>query len=333
MKKYIKSDNDRYKEMNISDFTHNHIEEALSIAGSNYDEERQSVPILPDVEILPDLSHFADNNLGTVIFDNGRMLGYLCCYNPWDNVFGTTYVKGTFSPVHAHGAVYNNREHIYKLLYQAAAEKWVAGGIASHTIGLYTHDTQAVNSFFQNGFGLRCIDAIRLTEEIKCTPVSGYDFYELLSDEMNAVLPLKNMLIEHLGKSPVFLSYPMMDENELHKQSGRRKSRFFAAKTHSAVIAFIEITESGENFICDDKSMMNICGAYCLPEYRGKGVYQNLLNFLINALKSESCKILGVDFESFNPAAYGFWLKYFTAYTYSVVRRIDERILEKPHKD
>lgn len=313
--------------MNISDFTHNQIEEALSIAKSNYDEERQSVPILPDVKILPDLLHFADNGLGAVIFDNGRMLGYLCCYNPWDNAFGTTYVKGTFSPVYAHGAVYKNRERIYKLLYQAAAEKWVAGGITSHAIGLYAHDTQAVNSFFQNGFGLRCIDAIRLTEEIKCIPVSGYDFFELPSDKMNDTLPLKNMLIEHLGKSPAFLSYPLMDSAELHRQSGRRKSRFFTAKTHGEVIAFVEITEGGENFVCDDKNMMNICGAYCLPEYRGKGVYQYLLIFLITALKNEGCTMLGVDFESFNPAAYGFWMKYFTAYTYSVVRRIDEGIL------
>ena len=35
-------------------------------------------------------------------------------------------------------------------------------------------------------------------------------------------------------------------------------------------------------------------------------------------------KYIGVDFESINPPAYGFWLKYFTAYTHSVVRRIDE---------
>jgi hypothetical protein len=34
---------------------------------------------------------------------------------------------------------------------------------------------------------------------------------------------------------------------------------------------------------------------------------------------------LGVDFESLNPTAYGFWLKYFDAYTHSVVRRIDEK--------
>lgn len=33
---------------------------------------------------------------------------------------------------------------------------------------------------------------------------------------------------------------------------------------------------------------------------------------------------MDAEIQSFNPTAYGFWLKYFTAYTNSVVRRIDE---------
>lgn len=312
--------------MNITDFTKNQIEEALSFAKSNYEEERGFVPVLPAVNNLPNLSHFADNGLGAAIFENGRMLGFLCCYAPWDNAFGTTYVKGTFSPVHAHGAVFENRELIYKLLYQTAAEKWVKAGIASHAAGLYAHDTQAKNSFFQNGFGLRCIDAVRPMEEINCIPLSGYEFCELPFEDKAVTIPLKNMLIDHLAKSPAFMFYPKMNGDDLQKQFDRRKSRFFTANKCGEVIAFIEITDCGDNFACDDKSMMNICGAYCLPEHRGKGVYQNLLNFLISALKDEGYTRLGVDFESFNPTAYGFWLKYFTAYTNSVVRRIDERI-------
>lgn len=41
---------------------------------------------------------------------------------------------------------------------------------------------------------------------------------------------------------------------------------------------------------------------------------------------AEDYTMLGVDFESFNPTARGFWLQYFAPYTHSVVRRIDERI-------
>ncbi|MCI9073092.1 MAG: hypothetical protein HFH80_09920 [Lachnospiraceae bacterium] len=41
-------------------------------------------------------------------------------------------------------------------------------------------------------------------------------------------------------------------------------------------------------------------------------------------LKAEGYTRLGVDYESINPTAWGFWNKYFEAYTYSLTRRIVE---------
>ena len=64
-------------------------------------------------------------------------------------------------------------------------------------------------------------------------------------------------------------------------------------------------------------------GAYCLPEYRGKNIFQNLLNYVILILSHEGSLYLGVDYESMNPTAYYFWRKYFKPYTCSVTRRID----------
>lgn len=78
---------------------------------------------------MPNLTGFADNELGVAAFNNGKIFGFLYCYTPWYNVFGTTRVKGTFSPVHT---VYKNREMICKRLYQTAAEKSVINGSASH---------------------------------------------------------------------------------------------------------------------------------------------------------------------------------------------------------
>lgn len=313
--------------MIITNFSHNHIQEALILAKSNYEEERRHVPVLPAIDTLPGLADFADNNLGVAAFEAGRMIGFLCFYKPWNNAF-TTKARGTFSPVHAHGAVCENREAIYKHLYQAAAEKLMQEGVASHSIGLYAHDTQAVCAFYTYGFGLRCMDAIRPMEEIECTPCEGYSFLELASHERKKLLTLKNMLLEHLGKSPAFMYHRPITEAELDTIHDIRQSRYFCAFKGELLTAFIEVTDSGENFTCDDSSMKNICGAFCLPDHRGKGVYQNLLNFTISVLKNDSCTRLGVDFESINPTAYGFWLKYFTAYTQSVVRRIDENIME-----
>ena len=128
-------------------------------------EEERGLAVLPPVSVFPDLSRFADNRLGVAAFEDGQMVGFLCCYNPREHHFGLT--RGTFSPIHAHGTVKTNRRMIYSRLYQAAAELWVQKGILSHAIALYAHNAEAVQSAW-NSFGLRCIDAIRPVEKLTC---------------------------------------------------------------------------------------------------------------------------------------------------------------------
>jgi hypothetical protein len=48
----------------------------------------------------------------------------------------------------------------------------------------------------------------------------------------------------------------------------------------------------------------------------------------MTTLSQEGYQLLGVDCESFNPTARGFWLKYFAEYTHSMVRRIDEKAVD-----
>lgn len=104
-------------------------------------------------------------------------------------------------------------------------------------------------------------------------------------------------------------------------------ARYFVAKHNDELCGFVKISDAGEAFVASGAEYRHIRGAYCLPEHRGKGVYQNLLNFVIATLKAQDYTRFGVDFESFNPTAYSFWLKYFTVYTHSMVRRVDERCL------
>ena len=112
----------------ISDFSKSHIEEAKNMALMNYNEERAIVSELPQIDDLPNLDSFADNGLGVSIFNENKMIGYLCCYDPWNNAFNSM-AKGTFSPIHAHGAVIENRNLIYRKLYEAAAAKWILAEI------------------------------------------------------------------------------------------------------------------------------------------------------------------------------------------------------------
>jgi len=293
--------------LTIVDFTHEHISEAIELALSAYNNERIYSTDLPMIDSAPNFT----NELGAAAFDNGKMVGFLCVYPPFDNAFGSTYVRGVFSPMGANMAI---NSEVYAAMYQFAAEKWVKAGAVSHAVCLYAHDDNANKQFFRYGFGLRCVDAIRRMELIDCLPCEGYEF-----SESSSTAQLNLRLHEHQLTSPYFMN---------RKFDNTLSGRYFTASYNGEVCAYLNITPDGETFISDRTDYAHISGAYCLPEHRGKGVYQNLLNHAISVLKSEGFNYLGVDFESFNPAGYKFWTKYFTVYTHGVVRRIDERILE-----
>jgi hypothetical protein len=152
--------------MELINFTHAHIRQARILAGENYDEERSLVAALPQNPSMTDLTYFADNRLGVAAMEGDRLLGFLCCSEPREHAFGSN-AKGVFSPLHAHGAAKDNRERIYRMMYQSAARKWVSNGIAYHAAALYEHDEAAKSALFSCGFGTRCVDAIRPMDVIQ----------------------------------------------------------------------------------------------------------------------------------------------------------------------
>lgn len=314
--------------MQINDFTTAHVEQAAQIAKQNYEDERGFVPALPPVDTLPDLNPYAENGLGVAAFEGSTMIGFLCSVPPFRNAFGSTNATGVFSPMGANGAISENRAKIYARLYQAAAEKWVRAGASSHAVCIYAHDREVQEQFFRYGFGLRCVDAIRGMDEIILTPCEGYSFTELAPREIKKILPLQNMLDESYIDSPFFMFRTKVSEDDFLTEYEDFQSVYFIARYAGKIVAFIRAELDGENFICNTPGYLHVKGAYCLPEYRGKGLNQKLLSMLMQKLKAEGYTRLGVDFESFNPTASGFWQKYFTPYTYSVVRRIDEWILK-----
>jgi GNAT superfamily N-acetyltransferase len=165
----------------------------------------------------------------------------------------------------------------------------------------------------------------------ECAPCDcdGVIFDELVKADVEKIRAMRKLHAVHLGESPSFMRSSPEDVQNWLDRAEKRNSRLFTAAQRTGTqgntpIAYLEVVDDGENFATEIKGMKNICGAFCLPEYRGKGVFQGLLNYAITQMKAEGFESLGVDFESFNPTASGFWLKYFTAYINSVVRRIDE---------
>lgn len=318
----------RRLELRVTDFKKEHINAAEMLACSAYDEERRAVEYLPIHNNGLDLSSFADNNFSVAVIEDNKIVGFLCSYPPFENAFGSTNVKGVFSPMGANAAACENREKIYAMMYQSAAEKWVKAGALSHAVCLFAHDSKLQHEFYRLGFGLRCMDAIRKTVNIDCPDINGFEFAELPVMEFQKIYPLYTELCRHYPKSPFFMNRANKSKDEFITSAKDNDARFFAAYHKGEICAYFEVAREGETYICDAQIYVHICGAYCLPEYRGKAVAQNLLNYVITSLRNDGYTMLGVDFKSINPTACGFWTKYFTPYTHSVVRRIDEHILD-----
>jgi len=309
--------------MKIVRFTEDLVRAAEKLALENYAEERACVPELPEVNEAPGLSYFAKNDLGVAAVEDGRLLGYLCFYKPWEGAFDMYDALGTYSPIHAHAAVKENRAVIYQDMFEALAKKLADRDVLAYGIGLYEHDAEGKRAFFEYGFGQRCADHIRSTESLGEMKISDLEFEELPVERFPEIRELRRALNDHLLESPCFLQCTGEEcEGWLEKvEKGDRRT--FVAKRGGEVIAYIDVTDEGENYITEVPQMMNICGAYCVPEYRGTGAYRDLLNHLLAVMREEGYTLLGVDNESYNPTANRFWKKYFKPYTCSVVRRIE----------
>lgn len=79
-------------------------------------------------------------------------------------------------------------------------------------------------------------------------------------------------------------------------------------KIPKRMYAFLWRVESRQTDGCRWEKQ-NICGAYCVPAYRGKGIMQQFVNHAMGVLRAEGYTKLGVDYESINPTAWKFWNK------------------------
>ena len=156
------------------------------------------------------------------------------------------------------------------------------------------------------------------------TPVPGIVMREIGWQDAGPLLPLLNGLVRHLRGSPAFVGIASeFSERQFAELRERRQSRFFVAFDGDEPIGYLEVGGDGENVLTTAPDMVNICGAYLTGDYRGRGVYDALLGFVLATLQIEGVPRVGVDFETMNPAALHFWTKHFERYTSTFARRID----------
>ncbi|SHJ09885.1 Acetyltransferase (GNAT) family protein [Clostridium cavendishii DSM 21758] len=306
-----------------------YIEDAVRLAKKQYDIEQKYIDALYEKDYTDTLTGLIydifKRKCGVIAVDKGNVLGYLSFIGGINGQFGN--VKGSFSPLYANAYGEEDRGRLVSLLFQHASKEMIKEEIFSYAICVYGHDDEIIKSLTMNGFGIRCSDGIRNVDKpLKVKVNKDYSYEEIHYNEAACLLSLKNGLVRHMKNSPTYLYDKEFTINEFIERCINRNSRFFIARDKLDIIGYLEITNSGETFITEEEDYLHICGAYLKESYRGKNIYQSLLSFVIETLKKDGIKRIGVDCETINPTALRFWGKYFDNYTYSFVRRVDERI-------
>jgi len=312
--------------MKISIFRKDLIPEAASLFIQNYRKQRQATPVLPNsmedtglVEMM--LTDRMDSCPGVAAIEDERLVGYM----GWLLVkkFRGTNRKGAYVPEWGHACVEKDKVKIYRAMYRVAADAWAQAGCQVHALTLLTHDQAAEKVWFWNGFGLTVVDAIRPMCPLDLSFTTDLLIRKATSEDANALTELDAEHWTHYAESPVFMPLrPGKDAAANVEFLSRPKNSVWLALDGDVPVGFIryEGYEFDSAAILESEDGVTITGAYVRPAYRGRKAAVALLDAALRDYQFRGLKYCAVNFESFNPEATTFWMKYFEPVCYSVIR-------------
>jgi ribosomal protein S18 acetylase RimI-like enzyme len=142
-------------------------------------------------------------------------------------------------------------------------------------------------------------------------------------DDLQALSSLEIEHRRHYSKAPVFMApvHPP-DKTEIANFLQTPENSYWLADEGDGPVGFLrfERRSEGATLVVAADTTIAITGAYFRPGQRGRGLAAQVLDAALKDYAAQGFERCSVDFESFNPEAAKFWMKYFQPVCYSVVR-------------
>lgn len=315
----------------VIELNENHLESASELFTKYYKEAREKLNILPERYekkeiILSLLQNIHKKSLGVAAIDNGEVIGYLTGL-PIPNFKGTQ--RGIYCPEWAHASIGGNRVKAYRAMYEKASAMWVQNGCLTHAITIISHDKEAIDLWFRNGFGMHVVDAVRSLELLPGNINSDIEIRKFKNDNIESVIDLLIGLQRHMASSPIYV--PMINIENCKDVSEWLKNpdnAIWLGICKEQVVSIIEVSKKKSNDaqILSDEATISVGETYTKEEFRGYGITKAILQKVIEESLNDRYKRCAVVFESQNINGSDFWLKYFEPVCYSLVRKVDDRI-------
>ncbi len=320
--------------LQIKRYTAKNIDDSIQLLHDLYLEQLEHYPLFLSFTLAKEQLKIRLENLskhskyGYALYDDDLFIGFII-----GHVIPSLWGKydGFFSPLHGNAIKQKYRKRGYQYLYQHISDELVSNNILSHAITLYTNDDVSMNTWFHLGFGLRLIDSIKpidLTSQ--STLPNNFQIQRVTQENFKDILPLHKNLRFYFEKAPLFMPQSEEDEAKEIKDFINQENQYmYALCQQGKAVALMKLKELGENYLTQDKNAIHICGLYVDEHLQGQGIASAFLYEIETIFHQKGYTLLGVDFESFNVKGANFWHKYFTPYTYTLTRRIDENILKR----
>ena len=312
-------------------FREEHISAAAELFAQKFTVLRQMTPILPErmsnrEYVAKYLQGAIGPNTGIVAIEAGKLAGYLGWF--YVERFRGTDRKAAYCPEWCHASRQGAEPDLYRALYRAASTQWSAAGCQVHALTILANDHDALKSWFWNGFGLAVVDAVRAMDPLQVPPITGFEIHQATKEDIENLCILETEHWRHYAEPPVLMAANQAsDEQEIRKLMNNSQNSFWLAMQGSTAIGYMRFEGSsfGAADIVNAETTVANTGAYVRPRYRGRGVALALLDAAIRHYASLDYERCSVDFESFNPEAVSFWMKYFEPICYSLIR-VPERL-------
>lgn len=316
--------------MEITPFAIKYIEDAAKLFIANFKKLRHVVPATPiEMEdpacVSAHLQRIMGNCPGIAALERGKLIGYLGWWLV--DAFRNTSRRAAYVPEWAHATVHYgmeaSRPGIYRAMYRAAATHWVEAGCQAHAVTLLASDKVAEQTWFWSGFGLTVIDAIRPVQPLDVRPPAGLLVRKATLDDIPLLAKIEAEHWTHYAQPPTLMVPQAPDgETEFAALLSSPQNSAWLALDGNQPVAYMrfEVGSHGAAQVVQAENTFAITGAFTRPAYRGRGAAPALLDSALRDYAARGYSSCSVDFESLNPEAAVFWMKYFQPVCLSLIR-------------
>ena len=313
-------------EIQIIPFREEFLGEAAALFSANYRKQRQATPILPEGMEEPRgvtdrLRNLLHHTPGMVAVQNGRLVGYMGWY--LIDHFRNMDRKGAYCPEWGHAVVEGAAGSIYQAICREAAAQWRKDGCQAYAITLLADDQPAERFWFWNGFGMIVVDAIRSITPVNIPNPSSLFIRTAQIDDAEVIAMLEAEHYRHYSEPPISMApQPSEDAAAYRKFLSQPHNNVWLAWEGSKPAGYMrfESRTFGAADIVQSETTIAISAAYTRPEYRGQKAAPAMLEAGLRYYAEKGYERCSVDFESINPEASYFWMKYFEPVCISLMR-------------